>query len=137
MKVKFDDLELALEFVSGDPCFEHNAFLCKDSGELFYDSDASEDELPEDVYENDKYIEIPSKLDLDLGKRLVLKFVRQYLSDDIETVIEIFRSRGAYSRFKSFLCDRKALDKWYKYEQEAQKTELLNWCADNDIDISI
>jgi hypothetical protein len=137
MKVKFVDLELALEFASSDPCFEHSAFLCKDSGDIFYDSDASEDVLPDDIYENDKYIKIPSKQDLDLGKKLVLKFVTQYLPDDIDTVYDLFRSRGAYSRFKSFLYSRDALENWYKYEQEAQKTELLNWCTANDVNICI
>ncbi len=137
LKADIGDLELALEFVSGDPCYECNAFLCKESGEILYDSDGSEDDIPEDIYENEIYIEIPSKRDLDLGKGLVLKFVKQYLLEDIEKVYEIFRSRGAYARFKSLLFDRDALERWYKYEQEAQKTALLCWCKDNDIDTSV
>ena len=137
MKVKFDDLELALEFSSFDIYGDHCAYLCTESGHIYYESDALEEELPDDIFENDKYIEIPSKRELDLGKPLVLQFVEQYLPSDLDTVYSIFRSKGAYSRYKALLENRNALDKWYEYEQEAQKKELLSWCKYNGIEVSI
>jgi hypothetical protein len=61
--------------------------------------------------------------------------VGQYLPEDLETVSAIFRSRGAYSRFKVLLSDREVLDEWYEYENSAQENELKKWCNDNDIEI--
>ena len=136
MKVKLDDLALALEFSSSD-YDDSCAYLCTESGHIYYDSDATEDVLPDDIFENIKYIEIPSKSDLDLGKPLVLQFVAQYLPLEIDAVHAFFRSRGAYSKFKTLLEKHNALDKWYAYEQSAQKKELLFWCENNGIDVSV
>lgn len=138
MKIDYDDIETAFEFSSVDDSYgEHAAYLCIESGKIYYDSDASEDVLPDDLYENDKYIEIPNKHDLDLGKPLVLKFITEHLPDDLETVYAIFRSKGAYSRYKALLDDRDSLDKWYIFEQAAQREELLNWCNFNGIEVNI
>jgi len=137
MKVKYDDLEMALDFSSFDSYGEHTAYLCTNSGQIYYDSDAIDEELPDDIDVNDKYIVIPSKRDLDLGKTLVLQFVEQFLPSDLEAVYSIFRTKGAYSRYKALLEDRNALDKWYEYEQEAIKRELLFWCKSNGIEVSI
>ena len=137
MKLKFDDLEMAMEFSSMDSFGEHTAYLCKESGQIYYDSDASEEELPDDIYENERYIEIPTKRDLGLGKPLVLQFVEEFLPADFRTVQSIFSSSGAYSRYKALLEDRTMLDNWYEYEQDAQKKELLDWCKFNGIEVDI
>ena len=138
MKINFDDLEMAFEFSSSDGSFgEHAAYLCMESGKIYYDSDASEDVLPDDLYENSKYIKIPNKHDLDLRKPLVLKFVAENLPDDLETVYSIFRSKGAYSRYKALLADRDSLDAWYKFEQVTQREELQAWCKQNGIEVNI
>ena len=58
MKVNFDDLELALEFTSFDSMVgENEAYLCTKTGTIYYDYDGTDDELPEDLYENDQYIQ--------------------------------------------------------------------------------
>lgn len=74
MTIKLSDLELAFDFVSFGGEYEHSAYLDKDSGNIFYDSDASEDVLPEDLFTNDKYIEIPHKKEFGLGKPLAIEF---------------------------------------------------------------
>jgi hypothetical protein len=53
------------------------------------------DELPDDIDDSEKYVQIPNKRELDLGKPLVLNFARQFLPDDFDEVRQIFSSRGA------------------------------------------
>jgi hypothetical protein len=93
MPVSWEDIILAFEFVSGSDTDEHQAFLCKETGKLYWRSEAVDglDELADDIDDDGKYIQIPQKRDLDLGKPLVLDFARQYLPDDFDEVRGIFR----------------------------------------------
>lgn len=43
------------------------------------DLDGIEDELPDDVEDDEKYISIPDKRELDLGKPMVLDFAHEFL----------------------------------------------------------
>jgi hypothetical protein len=95
MPVSWEDIILAFEFVSGGDTDEHQAFLCKDTGKLYWRSDAVEDELPDDIDDGEKYVQIPHKRELDLGKPLVLDFARQFLPDDFDEVRGIFSQKGA------------------------------------------
>ncbi len=71
-RVKFSELELAFDYVSFEGLTEHLAYVRKDTGEILYGSDdLAEEELPDDVNDEEKYLAIPSKRDLDLGKSLV------------------------------------------------------------------
>ena len=102
MPVSFKDIELAFELVSAGSTGEHQAFLCKQSGKLYWHSELAGDldELPDDIDDSDKYVQIPDKRELDLGKPLVLDFARRFLPDDVGDVEQIFRKRGAYARIQ-------------------------------------
>lgn len=133
MEISFDEIENAFMFVSMDQPYMHNAYLCKETGQIFYTSEIGDsDELPEDI-DDPKYISIPHRNDLDLGKALVIEFTSEFLPEEIERVYSIFRSRGAYSRYKDLLDDKGLLDKWYKFENERQQAALKEWCVENDI----
>ena len=134
MTIKFSDIEMGFEFVSFGAETTHTAILCKDTGEIYYSSDDGEmDEVPDGVYENDDCIEIPHKNDLDLGRNLVFEFMDQYLPDDFERVRQIFRSRGAYARYKDLLDHRGKLKEWYDFENVRQTETLREWCRKNRI----
>ena len=137
MAVDYSDLEMAFDFVSAGAGYDHVAYLDRESGEIFYESDSSEDEIPEDVWENVKYISVPDKKEFGLGKPLALNFSEQYLPNDIENVYSIFRSKGAYSAFKSLLETRNQLQNWYQYEQHAIKEAIIQWCEDNSVELKI
>jgi hypothetical protein len=91
--------------------------------------------LPAEILDEDKYLPVPDKRELDLGSRLPFAFTRQFLPGDYEGVRRIFSKRGAYSRFKDLLADRKALDQWYQFEQKATEEALRDWCIDNALEI--
>jgi len=83
MTISFDDIEAAFLFVSMDQQGMHNAYLCKATGQIFYTSEIGDsDELPEDVEDRDKYITIPHKNDLELGKALVIEFTSKYFPEN-------------------------------------------------------
>jgi hypothetical protein len=130
----YDDIENAFLFVSGAPPFEHSAVVHRVSGEIFYASIvAGIDEIPEDVGENDDYLWIPQKNDLDLGKSLVMDFVRAHCEEEMEEVLDIFRRKEAYGRFKDLLAQKGLLEDWYAFEQERTREALLEWCAENGV----
>jgi hypothetical protein len=136
MPVSWDELENAFEFVSFGELGEHVAVLCRDSGQIFWHSEDSDmDEFPDDVDDEEKYLRIPHKKELDLGKPLVFDFVDAFLPDVFDEVRRIFDHRGAYARFKDLLQRRKVIDRWYDFEAKATEKALRDWCELNDIEI--
>lgn len=136
MAVLFSDIENAFFFVSMDQQFMHMAYLNKETGKIFYTSEMGDsDELPEDIEDEDKYIAIPHKNELDLGKALVIEFSSEYLPEDLDEVYSIFRRKGAYSRYKDFLEHKGMLEDWYEFEKERQTAALKEWCKENEIEI--
>ena len=72
--MKYADLEFSYHCVSFDEGV-NSAYISKSTGKIYqhsevYDND-EEEELPEDFYDNDDYVAVPSKRDLDLGQALI------------------------------------------------------------------
>ena len=136
--IKYADLLDAFDFVSFGAPFESCAFICANTGAIYCRSDTLEldEEVPEDLETSDRYIAIPHKNDLNLGRDLVLSFVDQTLPDDYNTVAGFFRSKGAYSRFKQLLESRRVLETWYTFEANAVEAALRQWCEENSIQLS-
>ena len=105
MRVSFENILLAFEFANAGGAGENEAFLCKQTGETFMRSEFTEDldELPDDIEDREKYLRLPSKRELDLGKPLVLDFARELLPDDVDEIRRIFSRTGAYAAFKDLL----------------------------------
>ncbi|MGA3343187.1 MAG: hypothetical protein ABSD11_22045 [Methylocella sp.] len=138
MPVKLNDLRDAFEFVCAGGGGEHQTFLCKQSGKLYCHSELCDDLdiLPDDIDDSEKFLPIPDKRELDLGKPLALDFARQFLPGDFDDVRQIFSRRGAYARFKNLLDRRGMLDQWYAFEAEAEESALKMWCELNSIEVS-
>jgi hypothetical protein len=136
MIVKFEDIQEAFDFVSFGEMYTHQAFLNRETGKIYWHSEFgdNEEELPNDL-DDEKYIEIPHKNELELGKRLVLEFAYKHLPSDAENIESIFSRKGAYSVFKSLLEKKGDLDKWYEFESQAQEKALRVWCKENGIKI--
>ena len=136
-KATFTDIELAYNFVSSAAPSTNSAFLCRETGVCHWHSeyDDLEEPLPADVWDREKYLEIPHKNDLDLGQRLVFRFAGQMLPDDVDEVVAIFRRKGAYRRFKELLERRGKLDAWFEFENNSERDALREWCDDNGIEL--
>jgi hypothetical protein len=132
------ELRDAFEFVSAGSLSEHCAYVCIDTGRIYWTSsmgDLTDEDLPEDLETSDRYIAVPHKHDLNLGRNLVLVFVDQELPDDCDTVRGFFRRKGAYGRFKGLLESRDMLEAWYTFEDNATKAALLGWSEENSIQL--
>lgn len=124
------ELEAAFDFSDAD---EFEAYLNLHTGEFVFAAPEGclDEEPPDDLEDEDKYLRIPDKRELDLGSRLVFAFAREVGRYD--EVSELFSRRGAYRRFKDSL-DRWGLaEKWYAFQDAATKKALRDWCQENGI----
>jgi hypothetical protein len=135
--VYLSELLDALEWVSAAGPFENAAYVSRQSGRIFWDTDAGglEEELPEDVEDGTLYVRVPHKHDLDLGQRLIFRFVEAKASDAYDQIRAYFSKRGAYGRFKDLLERRGLLEDWYSYEQGAYEAALREWANSEDLDV--
>jgi hypothetical protein len=137
ISVNLVDLETAVEFVSGGMPSEHQAFISIDSGAIYWVSESSDidEDVPDDLGESDRYLEVPTKNDLGLGRPLVLRFAAERIPNEQGTVRQFFASRGAYARFKDFRAAHGQLEAWYAFETECTRQALLRWCEAHEIKV--
>ena len=137
--VKYNDLEMAVDFLSSGTLLDASAYICRETGKIWFKSDESfeEDELPDNVDDTTRYAVVPDKRDLDLGKPLVLGFASQILPGQYEKIDSIFRRSGAYSRYKDLLHDHGVLDAWYKYEELATREALCAWAKEEGFKVEL
>lgn len=132
----FDEIHDAFFFVSSDTYGMNRALLCLDDGKIYFQSEIGEiNELDEEEFDCDRFIEIPHKNDLNLGSNLALEYAVQNLPDDLALVDGIFRSRGACSRFKDLLEHRGLLQSWYDFQSHREEEALRQWALENDIEL--
>ena len=136
--VKLGDLEDALLFVGSGEMFGNAAWVCRETGEALWHSDETDDfgPLPEDIDDAARYVAVPDKHELGLGKPLALEFTRTHLPACYEQVCRMFSHRGAYSRFKDLLERHRSLDAWHQWEAEQTRQALRAWCADNGVNLA-
>ena len=145
MPSSFEDILLAFEYVGSSDFGDHQAFVCRRTGKIYWRSESSEldqvtgemnDELPDDIDNEEKYVAIPEKRELGLGKPLVLDFAREFLPGDFDDVRYIFGKRGAYKKFRALVIRRNVLERWYDFESKATERALREWCKDNSIEVA-
>jgi hypothetical protein len=138
MAVRFQDLLDAVEAVSSGQLGENSAWVCKESGRIYFqfEVDNEPEELPDDIDDTEKYIKIPDKRELDLGKPLALAFASEFLPEDFDKVRQIFSRRGAYARFNDLLDYRRMRQKWFDYRDKAEIEAVREWCAENSIEVA-
>lgn len=137
--VKLVELVDAFEWVSAAGPFENAAYVNRESGKIYWASDADEldEELPEDIEDGTLYIAVPHKYDLNLGNALALGFVEERLPSSYETVRGYFHKKGAYGRFKDLLERKGCLEAWYQYEAGAVEQALREWCEANGLQVGL
>jgi len=136
--INFNELRNAFEFVSSGPSSQQNAYICMDTGVIYWTSTIVdlEEDIPDDLETSDRYIPVPRKNDLKLGQSLALSFIIEEIPHDYNFVASLFRKRGAYRRFKELLQSEGKLEKWLAFEANASNEALLDWCKENNIDVA-
>lgn len=136
--VKLDDLEEALMFVDAGGGFDTAAWVCRETGAVLWHSEDTDDfePLPADIDDAERYVELPDKHELGLGKPLALAFARTHLPACYEQVCGMFSHRGAYAHFKDLLDRHQSLDAWHQWEAEQTRQALQAWCTANDVKLT-
>ena len=134
-KPKFAEILDGIDFVSSDQVSEHQAYLCKKTGQVHLASENLDEPLPADIEDEEKYIALPHKRDLGLGKPLALEFARACLPESVGRVNGFFARPGGYARFKSLLERQDKLKQWYDYERIAMESAVWEWCKERGIEI--
>ncbi len=135
--INLDELRNAFEFVSSGPSSEQSAYICIDTGIIYWTSNVIdlEEEIPEDIETSDRYIAVPHKNDLKLGQSLALSFIDQEIPHEYNFAASLFRKRGAYRRFKELLQAEGLLEKWFAFEANASDLALQDWCKENNMEL--
>ena len=94
--VDWDELLRAFKFVSLGQPYEHEAVLCRKTGKFLWHTESFDgaDEWPDDADDDEKYLAIPHKKELDLGKPLVFAFAEEFLPDEFGEIRRMFREEG-------------------------------------------
>jgi hypothetical protein len=131
--IKLSDLMIAFELASSG--YPAAAYLALDTGKthLVRDWIDEEDPPPADLEESDRYLALPERSELGLGRRVALDFMEEVAPDDFALVRQFFSRRGAFARFKGYLAGRGLLDQWSEYEAAAEERALRQWCKANEV----
>ncbi|MBR1216557.1 hypothetical protein JQ557_01035 [Bradyrhizobium sp. U87765 SZCCT0131] len=125
------DLLEAVEFASADGIFvAHGAFVCRGTGKVYWriDGEAQLEELPVDLSDTAKYVAIPSRRALGLGRPLALEFAKKYIPGDVDDIRDMFGKKGGFRKFRALLERRSLTDRWHAFEMEALRDALRVWC---------
>ena len=142
MPATFKDIQEAFDFADlRGSLGENRAFFCRRTSKVYLHSESSDfdglfDELPNDIEDEEKYLAIPDKRELGLGKPLVLDFAREYLPVDFDEVQYIFNKSGAYRKFRALVTRRNVLERWYEFEAKATERALRDWCELHSITLT-
>lgn len=127
----------AIEWVSAGADLGNAAYVRRDDGRVFWIGDGIEqvDDVPDDSEDGARYLALPDKRDLGLGKPLALRFAEEHLPSGLAEVRDIFGRRGAYQRFKNLLERQNRLEDWYRFEASAIKDAAAAWAQAHGLEV--
>ena len=136
MIIKFDEIDFAFSIASAGGVGENEAYIDRSSGKIYWYSafGDNEEELPDDI-DDEKYLSVPHKNELGLGKPLVMDFAREVMPEYAQEISDIFNRKGAYAKFRALLESTDYIDQWYAFETAATDHALREWCNENNIEI--
>ncbi len=136
--VNFDKLLEAFEFASFSGGIGSSAYVDLETGHIYWVAEEMDDfeEVPDDIETSDRYLMLPDKRDLELGRNLAISFAEECLPNEYENVVDCFRKKGAYARFKDLLDRHDALTQWHQFEAKQTEIALREWCRQNDIQLA-
>ena len=136
MKIPFVDIESTFDFVASAPPGENSALLNRLTGESYFLSEYGDsDEIPEDAYDSEDWVDVPHFSELDLGRELAFSFVEARAPGEVRRVADLFRGSGAWRRFKGHLEHLGLLQDWFDFEAAARERAILAWCEEEGIEV--
>lgn len=137
-RIVIEDLEAALDWVSGSPAFDSAAYVALATGRIYWQGAdlPDEEDLPDNLDDESMYLPVPHRNVFGLGRALALEFVDEVVPGLRHEVGEAFRRKGGFRRFKDVLQRAGMLERWYEYERAAVRAALLEWALDNGFSIA-
>jgi hypothetical protein len=136
IQVDLSELVTALEFASMRE-LGADAFIDLDTGKIYLTSEEidDDDDVPENMAESERFLGVPGRRELDLGRDQLFDFVERHLPDDYDTVAGYFHKKGAFRRTKDLLAARGLLEAWHRFEEHADEEALREWCERRGIEV--
>jgi hypothetical protein len=128
-----DDLHLAVEHVTGGGSYGAAAYVDRHTGAILWAGDGMEEPLPDDVDDEERYLPVPTKKQLGLGRNDALAFTEQHAPQLLERAEYIFSVAGAFDRFKQLMHEHDLLDAWYACQDKRLWEELEAWAELHDL----
>jgi hypothetical protein len=128
-----DDLHLAVEHVTVGGSYGAAAYVDLHTGAILWAGDGMEEPLPDDIDNEERYLPVPSRKELGLGRNDALAFTEQHAPQLLERAEYIFSAAGAFDRFKHLMRERDLLDAWYAYQDKRLWEELEAWAELHDL----
>lgn len=139
--IALDDLIAALDW-AGEAGSDRMAFVCRDSGRIlrtsdrdFDDTGASLGDVPDNLDDPQRYAIVPSNRDLQLGKRVAVRFAQTHAPAIIEDVHACFATAGARARFDALMDEAGQLDAWRAHEADTVEKALRAWAEDEGFSV--
>jgi hypothetical protein len=138
-KLTYTELEDAHRWADGGD-LSYVAWICRATGRIYLQDESGEtgldEPLPEDIDDEARYVQVPDARDLDLGTALVFEFTAQCMPNAYDEVRQMFRKRGAYSRFRSLIERNGQLQAWYEFQEQATEKALRSWATENGFEVT-
>ena len=119
MKVKLDDVIMALEFANNG--IDSNAYFNPETYEIVYIDEFMDmdEEEKEDIY--NEWIDMPTKYDIN-EYGMMEQFIETIDDERLYNQLYIaINGRGAFRRFKDTCINYDIINDWYKFREEKYK----------------
>ena len=85
--VSLDQLQDAIEWVSCDST-DNEAFICRQTRRIYRiagePGTIDEEDVPENIHDDDTFLPVPDKRDLDLRNQMVFDFAKRYMAQQYD-----------------------------------------------------
>ena len=131
-----DDLHLAVEFVTGGQVHGAAAYVDRHTGAILWAGDGMEEPLPDDIDDEERYLPVPSRKELGLGRNDALAFTEQHAPQLLDRAEAIFNRAGAFQRFKALMDEAGLLPQWYAHQDQRLWEELEAWAEEHGLKLA-
>ena len=129
-----DDLQWAFD-MNCQAGMHDGVYIHRRSGAIFVDGDIGVDQ-PEADLNDDDWIAVPDRSELDLGRVLVEEYLETLEPDVARRISEDFQGRrGAYRRLHAALEREGLRESWHGFEARATMSRLCEWCSEQGIEL--
>ena len=135
-RISREDLNLAVEHVTGGQAYGAAAYVDRHSGAILWGGDGMEEPLPHDIDDEERYLPVPSRKELGLGRGDAIAFTAEHAPQLLDSAEAIFYRAGAFQRFKALMHDPGLLPQWYAHQDERLWEALEEWAEKQEVHLA-